>query len=267
MMRRASTCLALLGFGVLGVSAGLPAVASATPTVTLKAAAVPIPVNPANPHSKTYPGTGNILGAGTAVETEITIRGTEYGGSPPPITQVKVYLPAGAKLHTQGFATCAAATIEAKGPGGCSPKSIASPLGEAQGHVSFGSERVNETLSVQAFFAPGGGLLFFADGTTPASIELISKGSISSAGSGPFSQVLTAEVPLVESVPGALDGSAEFIKVKVGAAYKKGKKLVSYGTVPKTCPKGGFPLKVEVTFLGGEKVSAEHRDPCPRRKK
>jgi hypothetical protein len=265
MMRRASTCLALLGFGVTGILAGLPAAASARPTVTLKAAAVPIPINPANPHSPTYPGTGNILGAGAAVEAEITISGNEYGGSPSPITQVKTVLPPGTKLHTQGFATCAAATIETKGPGGCSKKAIASPLGEARGHVSFGSERVDETLSVQAFFAPGGGLLFFADGTTPASIELISKGSITGGPGG--SQVLTAAVPLVESVPGALDGSAEFIKVKVGAAYKKGKKLISYGTVPKTCPKGGFPIKLEVTFLSGETVPAEYKAPCPRRKK
>ncbi len=266
MMRRASTCLALLGCGVLGVSAGLSAVASAAPVVTLKAAAVPIPINPSNPHSKTYPGTGNILGAGAAVEAEITISGTEYGGSPSPITQVKTYLPAGTKITTKGFATCAESTLKTKGPEGCPKKSVASPVGEAQGHVSFGSERVHENLTVQAFFAPGGGLLFFADGTTPASIELISQGTIGGAG-GQFGKVLTANVPLVESVPGALDGSAEFIKVKVGAAYKKGKKLISYGTVPNKCPKGGFfPAKVELTFLSGEKSVAETKVPCPRKK-
>jgi len=38
-------------------------------------------------------------------------------------------------------------------------------------------------------------------------------------------------VPLIESVPGALDASAQKISVKLGAAYKKGKKTISYGTL------------------------------------
>jgi hypothetical protein len=256
---------ALLGLGVVVLLAGLPAAASAMPVVTVKAAPVPIPINLSNPHSATYPGTGDILGAGAALEVEFKISGTEYGGSPSPITQIKTYAPAGIKLTTKGFATCTEATIKEKGPGGCPKKSYATPLGEARGQVSFGSTRVYETLTVQGFFAPGGGLLFFADGSTPASIELISTGTITNAG-GPFGPLFTAEVPLVESVPGALDGSAEFIKVKVGAAYKQGKKLISYGTVPKKCPKGGFPLKTEVKFLSGEVVTSEYKAPCPKHK-
>jgi hypothetical protein len=267
MMR--TTKRALLGLCVLGLLA-LPAAASATPVVTLKAAAVPIPINPASQHSATYPGTGDILGAGAAFESEFTITGTEYGtgaqASPSPITQVKVFLPSGTKLHTTGWTTCSEAVIKEKGPEGCPKKSYAGPKGEARGTVSFGETRVHETLTVQPFFAPGGGLLFAADGSTPASIELISSGTISSA-SGLFGNVFTAEVPLVESVPGALDGSAEYIKVKVGAAYKKGKKLISYGTVPTKCPKGGFPLKTEIKFLSGEVVASEYKAPCPKHKK
>jgi hypothetical protein len=265
MMRTASTKRALLGLCVLGLLA-LPATASARPVVTLKAAAVPVPLNPANPNSPTYPGTGDILGAATALEAEYKIEGTEYGGAPSPITQIKFYGPTGTKLHTTGWATCSETTIKEKGPEGCPKKSYASPKGEARGQVSFGETRVHETLTVQAFFAEGGGLLFAAEGSTPASIELISKGSISSA-SPPYGPLFTAEVPLVESVPGALDGSAEFIKVKVGAAYKKGKKLISYETVPTKCPKGGFPLKTEVKFLSGEVVPAEYKAPCPKHKK
>ncbi len=271
MMRTASTRRALLGLCILGLLAGLPAAASATPVVTLKAAAVPIPINPANPHSATYPGTGDILGAPTAFESEFTITGTEYGtgsqASPSPITQVKVFVPSGAKLHTTGWATCTEEIIKAKGPEGCPKKSYAGPKGEARGTVSFGETRVHETLTVQPLFGPGGSLLFAADGSTPASIELISKGSLAPSGTSTYGEVFTAEVPLVESVPGALDGSAEFIRVKVGAAYKKGKKLISYATVPTKCPKGGFPLKTEVKFLSGEVVAAEYKAPCPKHKK
>jgi hypothetical protein len=268
MRRIASTRRALLALGVAGLTAGLPAAASATPTVAIKAAAVPVPINPANPHSATYPGTGDILGAGFAVEVEAMIHGTEYGtgstAGPDPITQVKVISPPGLKLNTNGFATCSESVLKEKGPSACPKKSFASPLGEARGFVSFGSERVHETVTVQAFFAPGGGLLFGVFGDTPASIELYPHGSTSVVGG---SEVFTTEVPLIESVPGALDGSAEYFKVKVGAAYKKGKKLVSYITAPKTCPKGGFPVKAEVTFLSGEVVPSSYNVPCPKHKK
>jgi hypothetical protein len=140
-------------------------------------------------------------------------------------------------------------------------------VGEARGETSFGSERVHETVSLQAFFAPGGGFYVFVEGRTPASIELIAKGVVGSAPAGPFGLVVTSEVPLVESVPGALDASVEFIKIEVGAAYKKHNKLASYLTAPKSCPKGGFPAKAEITFLGGEIVTASYIYPCPRHRK
>ena len=35
-----------------------------------------------------FPGTGNKLGAGAAVESQLTISGTEYGGFPPPLIGV-----------------------------------------------------------------------------------------------------------------------------------------------------------------------------------
>ena len=54
-------------------------------------------------------------------------------------------------------------------------------------------------------------------------------------------------------------------KVEVGAAFKQGKKLVSYGTVPKKCPKGGFPVKAELTFLGNVVVPASVKAPCPKK--
>ena len=73
-------------------------------------------------------------------------------------------------------------------------------------------------------------------------------------------------VPLVETVPGAPYASVESIKIKVGAAYIKGKKLISYGTVPSKCPKGGFPAKTELKFLSGETSTASIKVPCPKKK-
>jgi hypothetical protein len=249
-------CLALAAMS-------LPAMAQAAPTVSVKAKVVPIPINPSSPKSKTYPHTGNILGAGAAVETQITISGNEYFGYPSPLTGAVVYLPAGTKLHPQGFATCASSILRSHEVQLCPKKSIASPKGEVLGAVSFGKSRVLEKASVQAFFAPGGGLAFFTEGVEPALIEVLSTGKFSGA-SKPFGQKLTAVVPLVSTVPEAPYASVLSIKIKVGAAYMQGKQLISYGTVPKTCPKGGFPAKVELKYLSGETSTASLKVPCPK---
>jgi hypothetical protein len=248
-----STVLAMLGLAVLGLS--VSASASAAPTFTLKVAAVPIPG---------FPGTGDILGAGTALQIEGRISGTEYGGFPPPLTEIRFFAPAGAKLHPQGFAVCAPSTIEASGPGACPRQSAAGPKGSAGGVVSFGTERVHETVSVQPFFAPSGNLEFYVDGTTPVSIEILGTGHVVSS-APPFGEEFFGEVPLIETVPGALDASAEEGTVRIGGAYKQGKKTISYLTVPKKCPQGGFSVKGELSFLGGATAEAAYKIPCPRK--
>ncbi|HEV7936813.1 MAG TPA: hypothetical protein VGP18_02175 [Solirubrobacteraceae bacterium] len=260
-MRKASTRLALLGLAVAMLA--LPAVAGAAPVVTLKVHAVPIPKNPASNGGPTWPGTGNILGAGSALETEFTISGTEYGGFPSPLVGVAFYTPTGTKITSKGFTSCAASVLESHEVQNCPKKSIAGPKGEASGVVSFGGTRVHEKLTVQPFFEEGGNLGFYAEGREPAVIELLSTGKFTSAsGSGP---VVNAEVPLVSTVPGAPYGSVESIKVKVGAAFMQGKKLVSYGTIPKKCPKGGFSVKAELKFFSGETVTVTPKMPCPKK--
>jgi hypothetical protein len=260
-MRRASTRLALLGLAVAALS--LPAIAGAAPQVTLRVKAVPIPKNPSSNGGPTYPGTGNLFGAGAALETEFHITGTEYAGGPLPLTGVKFVLPPGATVNSKGFTTCSASVLESHEVQKCPKKSVAGPKGFATGVVSFGATRVHETLSVQPFFASNG-LSFYAEGTTPASIELLSAGKVTSGGGG-SGPVFTTEVPLVLTVPEAPYGSVEVIKVKVGAAFMKGKKLVSYGTIPKKCAKGGFPITAELTFLGNVVVPVSVKAPCPKK--
>jgi len=258
-MRRAST-LALLGLAVMAL--GLSATAVAAPKVTFKTKAIPIKKNPSSKGGPNWPGTGNILGAPTAVEAEFHITGTEYFGSPSPLIGVVATFPTGSKVTTKGFTTCSNGILESHEVQKCPKKSIAGPQGEAGGVVSFGSTRVHEKLTVQPFFAPGGGLAFYAEGREPALIELLSKGAFTSLAPTP---TLSTEVPLVITVPEAPYGSAEYIKVEVGAAFMKGKKLVSYGTLPKKCPKGGFPVKATLKFLSGESVNVTSKPPCPKK--
>jgi hypothetical protein len=211
-----------------------------------------------------FPGTGDILGAGAVFQGEGTVSGTEYGGSPPPITEIKFYAPAGVKLHPQGFATCSSAILESHEVQKCPKKSIAGPKGSALGVVSFGGDRVKEAASVQPFFAPSGNPEFFVEGTTPVQVEFLATGHVVSS-SPPFGMEFVGEVPLIETVPGALDASFLEGTISVGTAYRQGGKTISYVTMPQKCPKGGFQVRVELSFLGGATAGASYKMPCPKR--
>jgi hypothetical protein len=259
-MRRATTATVLTALASLVLASS----ASAAPKVTLKAEAVPIPG---------FAHTGNIFGAGAAVKAEYTISGTEYGGFPPPLIGVTFSLPSGTKLHPKGFPTCRPAVLEPSGPGprGCPRDSRAGPVGKVLGIVSFGSERVSEAATLESFYAPGGGLLFFTAGHSPVSLEILSRAHYVNLGGGAgFGPKLIAEVPLVETVPGAPDASVLKISVKVGSAMRRHGKPVYYGTMPKTCPKHFLLGKSELTFagLGGltqVTVPVKYKARCPRR--
>ena len=252
VVRRASACPALLLLACLALSV----TASAAPTVTLKVAALPI---------SGFPGTGDTLGAGTEVEARVTISGTEYGGFPSPLTKATFYAPVGVKVNPAGFASCPPAALEASGSPGCPRSSRAGPQGEGLGVVSFANERVNERVSIQPFFAPAGGLIFYVEGNTPASFQILEEAHWVTA-SAPFGPELLVEVPLVETVPGANDASILSFSVKVGAAYtsRGAKKTISYLTLPRSCPRSGFPVKAELQFMNGEIVTVAYRQPCPR---
>jgi hypothetical protein len=276
-MRKASICLAALGLIVLG----LPAVASAAPEAKISkfvAKAIPIP----KPGGKgTWPGTGNFLGAGAGVEAIYEIEGSGYGITPqnpkggiPPIAEVDFFFPAGVKLNPGPFAKCTAEILKQKGASGCPKTSFASPTGSILGEVTFGSERVPEESELTAFFG-GPGLLFFVAGHSPTVIEIVSEGHYVKA-APPFGEELVTLAPAVATVPGAPLASVRTINIKGGAAIKKGKKLISYGTLPKKCKKF-LPVKTVITFggkYGGErefgieplKAEAEYHAPCPKKK-
>jgi hypothetical protein len=275
MGRARAICLALLGTAFLAAPVQASAEEIPAPTLNVKAAAVPIPG---------FPGTGNFYGKGADVEATLEIAGSGYGataqnpkGSVPPISAVNVYLPKGVKLHPSGFGSCAKATLQNVGPSGCPKSSVASPIGSVLGEVTFGSERVPENATLQAFFAPGGSFLFYTQGSSPVSLEVVSEGRYVRS-SGKYSWELETLIPAVATVPGAPLASVSRIHLKAGAAYRSHGKVIPYGTVPKKgeCPSGGFFGKIEVTFggtFGGERefgipaktVTDVIRVPCPRR--
>ena len=204
-----------------------------------------------------------------------TISGTEYGGFPPPLIGVTFYLPSGVKLHPKGFPACPASTLEptGRGPSACPRGSAAGPVGKVLGIVSFGNQRVTEEATLQSFYAPGGGLLFFTAGHSPVALEILSRAHyLNLGGRGGFGPKLIAEVPLVETVPGAPDASVLRISVKVGSAMRRHGRTIYYGTLPKRCPKGFWRGKSELTFagLGGlaqTTVTVPYKVKCPHRKR
>jgi len=288
LMRKASIRLVLLGLAVMAL--GLTSTAAAAPSVKVEVKVLPILKNQSKPKGGFWPHTGNFFGAPAALETKFKVTGTEYGGTPAPIRKVAVWLPKGVQITTKGFPTCALSTLQAKEPEKCPKLSLASPAGhapesapencpppaplaggagEACGVVSLGGTRVHESVKIQAYFAPGGGLNFYIEGVTPTSIEVPFGGAFQGA-SGLFGRKFVTEVPLIETLPGAPAAVAETTSVTIGAAIKKGKKLISLGTIPKKCPKGGFPGKGEIWFGAGpestwEKVTNEVKVPCPKK--
>jgi hypothetical protein len=228
--------------------------ASATPKATLKMRAVPIPG---------FPGTGAILGAGSGVEAQVTITGHEYGtGFPSPLTGINFYAPAGVRLTSTGFPTCALTVLEDIGAEGCPRGSHAGPRGEGFGATAFGAEEVPEKVSIESFFAPGG-LTFFVVGHTPALFEIVERAHWVAA-RPPFGKELMIEVPLIATVPNAPYASVLSFKVTVGAAYRRGGRTISYITQPRRCPTGGFPVKMELSFLSSETVTVNGTVACPR---
>lgn len=241
----------------------LAASAQAGPVVHLKVVPVPLPG---------HPHTGYILGQGTALIAEYEISGTEYGGFPAPLIGVDFFLPAGTRIDAGAFPTCPPATLEPTGPGpkGCPKGSFAGPVGSVTGDVAFGTEVVPETATVQAFFAPGGGLEFFTFGHSPVLLEVISSGHYVSYDREGFGRELVSTVPLVETVPGAQDASVRHISVEVGAAITKDGRTTYYGTLPRSCPRQGFTVRSELTFAGLAQlrqttVGVTYKAPCPRR--
>jgi hypothetical protein len=245
----------------------LPGIASATPTATFRAVAVPI--------SK-FPKTGNIIGAGAAMQLDYTISGTEYDGDPPPLIGINVTLPHGFDIEPSGFTTCPLVTLELREPERCPKGSSAGPLGKVNGFVSFGRQQVEEELLAEPFYGASRGLDLYLSGHIPAIVESTITGAFTSlTGKGSSGPEWEASVPLIETVPGAPDGSFRAITVKLGGARKEGKTPFYYLTLPNTCPLGGFLAKTELIFadledlptrVPGSTVLGIYKMPCPREK-
>jgi hypothetical protein len=235
-MRRLLAFLIALGFCALA----FPGVVFAAPRVRFRAAVVPV---------VGFPHTGNMLGAGAAVRIDYTISGTESrGGVPQPLTGVNLYLPAGFRVHLAGVATCSVQMLEMDGPLGCPRGSAAGPVGE----VLAGREPVPEAGTIESFYLPGGELEFFTEAHSPFLVEIYSRAHfVNLAGGGGFGPEMITEVGTGQ-LGSSQAPSTEKVNVKLGSAYRTGGRVHYDLTLPKKCPRGGFPVKAELKFAAHE---------------
>jgi hypothetical protein len=216
------------------------------------------------------------LGARTTILFEFSIQSTLPRRAPAPVVDVDLHLPAGLGLATSelGLASCRASVLLAAGVAGC-PANSRIGLGSALVAVPAPGEPVIEEGSLVAFMGPPSGehveVLFYADGGTPVSAQLIFPGQVLSDG-GPFGDRLNTAIPLIPTWPGGPDVAVTSMTSTIGPrglTYFKHLhgKVVPFTPrgirMPDRCPRGGFPFRVDIAFLDGTSQSANSLVPCP----
>lgn len=219
------------------------------------------------------------LGAGTTISSVVKI-GTTSGEVPPPLVKVELQFPKSLSLISSnlGLAICNAENLVDQGEAGCSPNAR---IGTGTAHVAvpFGPEIVHETTNMIAYMgAPvneGVTMILYGEGRSPVYAQMLLQGSLV-AGNGPFNELLlTSNLPLIPTLPGAKDVAMISMNLSLGPRLLKYYKRVHGRTVsfhprglvlPPICPAGGFPFTSTLTFQDGYVRNVNVVVPCPRHK-
>jgi hypothetical protein len=215
------------------------------------------------------------LGASTTIGFSFTVSTTE-GLAPPPLTGIDLHMPAGMNYTDTnlGLAICQPENLQREGLAGC-PANSRLGSGSAYVEVPFGDGAGQELPEVQAVMGPPNNgnivVLFYANGKTPVSAQLVFTGEVQPS-SGIFGSQLSTVVPAIPSVPNGPNVSVISVKATIGpqgVTYYKHVhgKLVSFHPtgigVPEHCPRGGFPFSASFTFEDGSTASTSAKVPCP----
>ena len=216
------------------------------------------------------------LGVPTNVFGSATITSTT-GPVPSPIRHVNVYGPAGVTLDLRGSGVCQKERLERIGPSGC-PANSRAGFGGGQGIYMIGKELVEEEYTLDFFLAdnrPGHvALLIFLMGSKPVAVEMVFPPAPVILGPRPYGLGFSVEVPEIKVLPEASNASAKTAFLTLGAKnvafYRMvhGKRRLFHvkGIIlPKSCPKGGWPVASQFTFEDGSTVMAKHTVACPRK--
>jgi hypothetical protein len=217
------------------------------------------------------------LGKGTTIKFSFTIS-VPAGDTPVPARAIDLLYPANLGIATSGLglSTCRASVLEAMGPPGCPSDSVMG-YGSGTVQVPFGPEVLRERTRMTTFMAPlqDGhlGLLFYANGESPVSAQLVFPGLVLPA-TAPFGGELSTQLPLVPTVPEAPDAALVQLATTIGPShityyeYIKGHFIPYHPRgilLPRTCPRGGFRFAAQFAFENGTHAAAHTTVPCPRR--
>ncbi|MHB8242189.1 MAG: hypothetical protein ACYDHN_09375 [Solirubrobacteraceae bacterium] len=217
------------------------------------------------------------LGSPTNLSATATFSST-VAGPLSPVTAVTTYGPAGMSLDVRGAGICRAGArrLEALGPGAC-PGDSRVGFGRATGLLELAGEQIPEPLTLELFLAPRRDghltMLIYANAVTPTAQQFVMLATEVHA-PRPYGLGVSIAVPTVASLPGASLGWVQSALVTLGAAdiayYRTihGRRTLVHVkgvTVPRSCPRGGFPLKAGVTFADGTTASPKTTIPCPSR--
>jgi hypothetical protein len=174
----------------------------------------------------------------------------------------------------RGTGTCTEQALLQIGPQAC-PSNSRAGFGGGEGAYKLGEEIVKESYTLDFFLSdnrPGHvGLLVFLKGSTPVSVEIVFPGKVIK-GPKPYGLGFSLEVPLIKVLPEASDASATSAYVSLGAhnvAYYRnvhGKRKLFHvrGIIlPRSCPRGGWPVASQFSFFDGSTVMAKRSIPCP----
>jgi hypothetical protein len=145
----------------------------------------------------------------------------------------------------------------------------------ANAAVPFGPIDIQEAVEMIAFMGPpvheGVTMILYGEGRTPVYAQVLLQGSLVS-GNGPFNELLlTSNVPLVPTLPGAKDVSMISMHLSLGPQTLIYYKHVHGHTIPfhpsgivlpATCPKEGFQFTSTLTFADGSVVHVDPVIPC-----
>jgi hypothetical protein len=213
------------------------------------------------------------LGASTNLSiTADFLSGTT--GPPSPITKLTLYAPDGLVVDARDAGVCTATELKQQGPSGC-PADSRAGFGGGVGLLQFPKEIVHEPYTLDFFFAPSKkghlALLIYASALSPVDVELVVVAREVHAPK-PYGLGFSVEVPPIVAFPGAPDASLESAFATFGAtnvAYYEtlhGRRTLVHlkgMVVPKTCPRGGFPVEGIVEFADSSTLTVKPTIPCP----